>query len=170
MRIKIVWFSEKTVPEFVAMAQKEGWLIDEFELVNTIRRFPTASFAAFVDGKLAGGITVYFHEKSAWIGNFLVFDEYRKQGIGKRLFETALKAANERPSVYLNANPLLKKFYKSYGFSECIEVIRLKSKKELSARNFSGFGETEEKGLPPISLKLDAEFFHEDRGVFLWRI
>jgi GNAT superfamily N-acetyltransferase len=166
LRIKIVWFSEKTVPEFVAMAQKEGWLIDEFELVNTIRRFPTASFAAFVDGKLAGGITVYFHEKSAWIGNFLVFDEYRKQGIGKRLFETALKAANERPTVYLNANPLLKKFYKSYGFSECIEVIRLKSKKELSARNFSGFGETEEKGLPPISLKLDAEFFHEDRGVF----
>ena len=76
MRIKIVWFTEKTVPEFVAMAQKEGWLIDEFELVNTIRRFPTASFAAFVDGKLAGGITVYFHEKSAWIGNFLVFDEY----------------------------------------------------------------------------------------------
>lgn len=32
------------------------------------------------------------------------------------LFETALKAANEKSILYLNANPLLKKFYKSYGF------------------------------------------------------
>jgi len=165
--VKIVWFRRDFIAPFVTRALDEGWLIDEFELQKTIERFPTASFALLVEGKLAGGITTYAHEKSAWIGNFLVFGEHRKKGYGKRLFETALKAVNGVNPIYLNANPLLKKFYKSCGFKECIEVIRLKSKKELLSRNFSGFGETEQKSLPQIGLKLDAEFFKEDRRALL---
>jgi GNAT superfamily N-acetyltransferase len=165
--VKVVWFRRDLIALFVARALDEGWLIDEFELQRTIDRFPTACFALLVDGKLAGGITTYAHEKSAWIGNFLVFGEHRKKGYGKRLFETALKALDGINLVCLNANPLLKKFYKSYGFKECIEVIRLKSKKELLSRNFSGFGETEQKSLPQIGLKLDAKFFKEDRSALL---
>lgn len=167
MRLKIVWFRPDLIGAFVAEAIKEGWLIDEFELQKTIARFPTMCFAALVDGKLAGGITAYMHEKSAWIGNFLVFREYRKKGYGKRLFETVLKSIGGKEPVYLNANPLLKKFYKNYGFKECIEVIRLKSKKELLNRGFTGFGETEQKNMPQIALKLDAEFFNEERSVLL---
>lgn len=167
MCVKVVWFRRDLIAPFVARALEEGWLIDEFELLRTIERFPTACFALLVEGKLAGGITTYAHEKSAWIGNFLVFGEHRKKGYGKRLFETALKALSSVNPIYLNANPLLKKFYKSYGFKECIEVIRLKSKKELLSRNFSGFGETEQKSLPQIGLKLDAKFFKEDRSVLL---
>jgi len=155
------------IPSFVAEAKREEWLIDEFELQKTVARFPTNCFAALVDGRLAGGITVYMHEKSAWIGNFLVFREYRKKGYGRRLFETAMKSIGEREPVYLNANPLLKKFYKNYGFKECIEVIRLKSKKELINRGFSGFGETEQKNMPQIAFRLDSEFFNEDRSVLL---
>ncbi|MDD3466307.1 MAG: GNAT family N-acetyltransferase [Campylobacterales bacterium] len=167
MCVEIVWFRQDLIPTFVAETQKEGWLIDEFEIERTIARFPTSSFALLVDGKLAGGITTYFHEKTAWIGNFLVFPEYRKHGYGKRLFETVLKELDGQKSIYLNANPLLKKFYKSYGFNECIEVIRLKSKKELSNKAFTGFGETEQKTMPQIAMKLDGEFFCEDRGVYL---
>jgi len=165
--VKIVWFRHDFIAPFVAMAADEGWLIDEFELQQTINRFPTSSFALLVDGKFAGGITTYVHEKSAWIGNFLVFGEFRKKGYGKRLFETALKSLGGKEPIYLNANPLLKKFYKNYGFKECIDVIRLKSKKELLSRNFSGFGETEQKTFPQIGIKLDAEFFKEDRSVLL---
>lgn len=167
MCVSVVWFRSDFIAPFVAEALKEEWLIDEFELQKTIERFPTACFALIVDGQFAGGITTYTHEKSAWIGNFLVFSKYRKKGYGKRLFETALKSLEGKEPVYLNANPLLKKFYKSYGFKECIDVIRLKSKKELLSRNFSGFGETEQKSLPQIALKLDHQFFREDRSVLL---
>lgn len=167
MCVEVVWFRSDLIGAFVTEAQKEGWLIDEFELERTIARFPTSSFALLVDGKLAGGITIYFHEKTAWIGNFLVFAEYRKHGYGKRLFETALKELDGQKSIYLNANPLLKKFYKSYGFTECVEVIRLKSKKELSSRAFTSFGETEQKTMPQIAPRLDSEFFCEDRSVYL---
>jgi GNAT superfamily N-acetyltransferase len=165
--VNVVWFRPDFIASFVAEAAKEGWLIDEFELQRTIDRFPTACFALIVEGKLAGGITTYSHEKSAWIGNFLIFTEYRKKGYGKRLFETALKSLGGKEPIYLNANPLLKKFYKSYGFKECIDVIRLKSKKELLSRNFSGFGETEQKTFPQIGAKLDTEFFKEDRSALL---
>lgn len=167
MCVKIVWFRSDLVAPFVAEAIKEGWLIDEFELLRTIERFPTGCFALLIDGQLAGGITTYEHEKSVWMGNFLIFPKFRKKGYGKRLFEAALKEVKDRGVVYLNANPLLKKFYKSYGFKECIEVIRLKSKKELSSRAFSAFGETEQKSLPVIAPKLDIEFFHEDRSTLL---
>ncbi len=167
MCVKVVWFRRDFVTPFVAQAVREEWLIDEFELLRTIERFPTTSFALLVDGQLAGGITTYEHEKSVWIGNFLVFPQFRKKGYGKRLFEAALKAVEDRGIVYLNANPLLKKFYKSYGFKECIEIIRLKSKKELSSRAFSAFGETEQKTLSNVAVKLDQEFFNEDRSVLL---
>lgn len=167
MRVKIVWFRPDFIAPFVHEATKEGWLIDEFELQKGVARFPTSSFALLVDGRLAGGITTYAHEKSAWIGNFLVFKEYRKNGYGKRLFETALKSVADKKSIYLNANPLLKKFYRSYGFRECIEIIRLKSQKEALNKSFTSFGETEQKNLPQIALKLDHEFFKEDRSVLL---
>lgn len=167
MRVNVVWFREDLIPSFVAEAQKEGWLIDEFELKKTIERFKTSSFALLVDGVLAGGITTYSHEKTAWIGNFLVFKQHRKKGYGKRLFETALKALWDKETIFLNANPLLRKFYRNYGFNEHIDVIRLKSRKELLNRNFTGFGDTEQKSLPQIALKLDAEFFGEDRGVMI---
>lgn len=167
MRVKIVWFRPDFITPFVDEALKEERLIDEFELRQCVARFPTSSFALLVDGRLAGGVTTYTHEKTAWIGNLLVFKEHRKNGYAKRLFETALKSVADKKSIYINANPLLKKFYRSYGFKECIEIIRLKSQKEALNKNFTSFGETEQKNLTQVALKLDHEFFKEDRSVLL---
>ena len=168
--MRISWLAPKDLGELVRLGQSEGWLMDAAELEHMRVRFPTLFFGAY-DGKfLVGAISGYFHEKSGWIGNFIVKPELRKQGIGRRLFETLLKAMQEeRPYLMLHAEPGMAPFYEKYGFVKTREVQRLERKPAPTTFRFTPqqARALEDARFHGVMESLDHEFFRENRMTYL---
>lgn len=165
----IRWLNERDIETVVRWGEAEHWLIDAADLARIRQRFFYLCLGAYDGDFLQAAITGYLHEKSAWLGNFITAPDVRKKGIGKRLFEAALAAAqNERSCVKLHAAPQMAAFYARYGFKETGLAGRFvlssrgtsftftaQQARELETQNTAGF------------LKLDAFAFGEDRSLFL---
>lgn len=67
----------------------------------------SGAFVAVSGGRIVGQLTVYPHEEYGHVIGMLVHEEHRRQGIGRRLLETALEWALERnlPSISLLVFP-----------------------------------------------------------------
>src|SRR6185369_6136440 len=65
-------------------------------------------------------------ERSGWIGNLIVSPEYRGQGIGERLFSTALEALRSAgvETFWLTASEKGKSLYEKYDFSSIDTIVR----------------------------------------------
>ncbi|SIO61800.1 Acetyltransferase (GNAT) domain-containing protein [Singulisphaera sp. GP187] len=79
---------------------------------------PDGGFVATFDGKPIGTVTTCRFGPVAWIAMMLVDENYRGQGIGRRLMVRALEdlACHEVCSVRLDATPLGRPLYESLGF------------------------------------------------------
>lgn len=169
--IRIHWFHEKDVSSLLALGKEEKWLMDEGEILHILHRFPTLCFGAYDGDFPVGFVTGYLHEKSAWIGNFVVKKDFRGKGIGTRLFETLLKVlGSERERVYLHAAPEAVKFYESYGFGSTVKVFRMQGGE--GKPSFS-FNEAKARALEtapyePILGLLDTDSFGEDRSSLIF--
>ena len=75
----------------LSMASKEGWIFDSNEFYAFIEFNPFGCFVYTKEGKVVGSIMTFSHSGSAWIGNFVVLEEYRRKGIGKKLLLQAIR-------------------------------------------------------------------------------
>jgi len=98
---------------------------DIYDIPNYYQGDPDSNFwIAIKDSKLIG--TVGLKKKSndlAYLKRMVVKKEFRKQGLGVRLLEVAIKFAKEHniKTVYagtVKENPNAINFYKNYGFIE----------------------------------------------------
>jgi len=166
----IKWLRKVDLEEMVLIGHDEGWLIDLFELERIQARFPHLCYGLYHENHLIGAITGYIHQKSAWIGNFIVRPENRHKGYGRRLFETLLKALEtEKKSLYLNAAEPMVPFYRSFGFETVMDIARVENGGRVPPFNFTSTQgkELERVGAEAIILKTDQAIFKENRAVFL---
>lgn len=76
---------------------------------------------AFVDGKLVGYAGMWHIVNEGHITNVAVLQEYRRQGIGKRLLEELIQIAQEKEMIGITlevkiSNLAAQKLYSNYGF------------------------------------------------------
>jgi GNAT superfamily N-acetyltransferase len=112
---------------FLELARDAGWSCDEAELEAFLRVFPEGCLVLDDGAGPVGFVMAYPHERSAWVGNFLVETALRGRGLGARLLDALLARLDSRvPTVYLNAAPQATALYRRYGFAELCEVSRFR--------------------------------------------
>ena len=120
-------FCMDDIAPFLELAAAEGWVAEAWEFAFLLSEFPGGCFAARGDnGETAGFVTSLRHERSGWIGNLIVSAGYRGQGIGERLFVSALEALRSDgvETFWLTASRSGQALYEKYGFNEIDTIIR----------------------------------------------
>lgn len=120
-------FHADDIGSFLKMAAAENWMADAWEFEFLLSRFPRGCFAAVADnGDTAGFVTSLHHEASGWIGNLIVAPGYRGQGVGERLFVTALETlqAVGGETFWLTASRSGQALYEKHGFTRVDTIIR----------------------------------------------
>ncbi|MEO9965825.1 MAG: GNAT family N-acetyltransferase [Reichenbachiella sp.] len=78
------------------------------------------------DEKLMSYLRIYYPENSrAAIGRVVTPEEYRGQGLSRKMMEAALEFLEDKSAIgeiYLQAQKYLEKYYASFGFKKSSEV------------------------------------------------
>ena len=107
-------FRADDIAAFLKMAVAEGWVADSREFVFLLAVFPEGCFCIRdSDGKGIAFVTSLRHEKSGWIGNLIVAEEFRGQGLGEALFRKAMEALHAAGvrTFWLTASKMGKSLY-----------------------------------------------------------
>ena len=166
----IGWLKFSDVGELVKISEKVGWLLDGYHVKLMIMHSPHLCYGAYDEGKLIGAVMAIEFEKSAMIKYFMVANEYQRQGVGRRLFETILGSLDEKyEDLYLHANPDLTRFFESYGFETKMDVGRYVNVGKVPPFNFTNAHAKELDGenFESVIAKIDRETFGENRMDFL---
>jgi len=111
------------LPEFLADYKHPAAKADDPYWHEILEGNKAVSALAYLDNNPIGMIIIKFNDKIAIIESLFVIDEYRKQGIGKKLLEFANSEAKERECGVMFINVLIenvkaKKLYKELGFND----------------------------------------------------
>lgn len=131
-------FTERDIPEFLALADAEGWISGAWELEFLIEAFPPGCLVCRAYGLPVAFITTVKYDRSGWVGNLIVRREWRGKGIGSKLMGRgidALVAAGTR-SIWLTASVSGRPIYERLGFSAVDTVVRWQGRGALA----TGFG------------------------------
>jgi GNAT superfamily N-acetyltransferase len=116
---------ESDFARFLDLARGESWSCDEAELAAFLAADPQGCLVLEQRARAVGFVMAYPHERSAWIGNFIVDPALRSRGFGTRLLDALLEHLDVLvPTVYLTAAPVAAKLYIRYGFSALGSVSR----------------------------------------------
>jgi len=120
-------FCSDDIPLFLKLAAAENWLAEpwEFEFLHSV--FSQGCFTARADdGETKGFVTSLQHERSGWIGNLIVAEEFRGMGIGANLFSSALNTLRSAgvETFWLTASKSGQRLYEKFGFKNIDTIIR----------------------------------------------
>jgi GNAT superfamily N-acetyltransferase len=107
------------IPAGMRLKDLAGWNQTARDWERFLESNPEGCFVAESGGRVIGTSTsIVYEERLAWIGMVLVDPEYRRQGIGLRLLDTALECLDVRriPTVKLDATPEGRPIYERRGF------------------------------------------------------
>ncbi len=93
-----------------------------------LKRNPTSSFIAEVDGRIIGAIMAGHDGRRGYIHHTAVLPGYRNQGIAKKLVEKALSALDEEginkvALVAFKTNDIGNEFWESIGFIKRDDLV-----------------------------------------------
>lgn len=153
---------------FLKLAQHEGWVADEWEFRFLLEQFPAGCLVAREpNGETVGFVTALLHTRSGWIGNLIVAEESRGQGLGETLFRSALASLYDAgaETVWLTASPAGAPLYEKYGFRKIDVIVRWVG----SGQQHHGNHERKEKagGLTELGHDLDRHCWGDDRPALL---
>jgi ribosomal protein S18 acetylase RimI-like enzyme len=120
-------FRAEDIAEFLKMATVEDWVAEAWEFDFLLEVFPEGCFCVRDrTGKGAAFVTSLRHEKSGWIGNLIVAEEFRGQGLGGALFRKAMEALHAAgvSTFWLTASNSGKLLYEKYGFNSLDAIVR----------------------------------------------
>jgi ribosomal protein S18 acetylase RimI-like enzyme len=111
---------------FLALAARERWISSNWELEFLCSSFPAGCLACRTKGIPVAFVTAIKHDRSGWIGNLLVQQEWRKQGIGTALFSRVLAVLEDAnvETVWLTASADGKRLYERHGFTAIDTISR----------------------------------------------
>lgn len=108
-----------------------GWNQTEADLKALIKFQPNGCFVAVQkDAVIGSATTICYGTDLAWIGMVMVHPEKRNLGIGRELFKYCLQYLNDNHinCIKLDATPMGKKLYISFGFSDEFILKRMRGK------------------------------------------
>jgi ribosomal protein S18 acetylase RimI-like enzyme len=120
-------FRRDDIADFLKLATAEFWVAEPWEFEFLLSEFTQGCFAARGDnGETAGFVTSLCHERSGWIGNLIVAEQFRGRGIGEALFRNALEALRlaGAQTIWLTASKMGKSMYEKQGFKSIDTIIR----------------------------------------------
>ncbi len=120
-------FGTDDIASFLRLAAAEGWVAGEWEFDFLLSNFPQGCFIARDDsGAAAGFVTSLLHERSGWIGNLIVAEQFRGGGIGNGLFKKAVGALRlaGAQTIWLTASKSGVHLYEKYGFIQIDTINR----------------------------------------------
>jgi GNAT superfamily N-acetyltransferase len=158
------------LPQALALSSSAGWnqRLDEWRLL--CRLAPAGSFAAIIDGRVAGTAIAIDYGGFAWIAMMLVEPAYRRRGLGARLLEAAMGAVPSGRVIGLDATPAGRALYQKHGFEDETTLTR-----SVAPAGHRRAGDTTgaipvraltAKDLPAV-VRHDAAVFGGDRGAVL---
>jgi len=124
--IAICRFQPVHVPQFLLLAEQEGWVCHcrEFEFLLGV--FPQGAYVALEDGMAVAFVTAVRHDRSGWIGNLLVHQSYRGKGLGREMFNRAMASLESAgvATIWLTASEKGRRLYESHGFQAIDTIVR----------------------------------------------
>jgi ribosomal protein S18 acetylase RimI-like enzyme len=123
--MKVEPFCRGDIPDFLWLAAEEQWVAEPWEFEFLLTGFPEGCFCVRdQEGRGIAFVTSLQHDRSGWIGNLIVAEQFRGQGIGEALFRASLDAlkAVEVETFWLTASKQGKSLYEKHGFA-CIDTI-----------------------------------------------
>lgn len=111
------------------LIKKEGWNPGRYEEEALYAADPKGYFLLEVDGKPAASLAaIKYSEKLAFLGLFVVVEQYRKTGLGRILWDVAMGHIKECSSIGLNGVLTQVERYKKDGFYPSFTNTRWKGK------------------------------------------
>lgn len=133
------------VPAETEMNHEVGWCYDEANMVAEYHDDsyePSSVLVAEIDGRVVGKIELYMAWKSVYgrfavIRRFVIHKDYRSQGVGRQLLDTATERAREAGCSFIElsvdvTNPIPHSFYHREGFRE--DRVEVMMRKPLDER------------------------------------
>ncbi len=105
----------------VRLTNYESWANSKFDFERLIKLNPSGNFVAWENNKRVGIITTAIFGKLAFVGNLIVPEKYRGQGIGRDLMEHALeylKRKKEISAIELDGDFPAVELYRKLGFRD----------------------------------------------------
>lgn len=158
-------FTPADIAAFLELAAAENWVAEPWEFEFLLSAFPQGCFAAHGDnGETAGFVTALLHDRSGWIGNLIVAEQFRGRGIGAALFRNALEALRMAGAhtVWLTASKSGMPLYEKHGFT-CMDTI-IRWVGTGSQRPAANFGTTEQDAIALSSHDLDTYAWGDRRA------
>ncbi len=149
----------------------EDWQLDLPALVSLHFGRPYfCPVAAVQNNEIVGCGNSYFHGKIGWLGNIIVRQEYRRQGIGRALTCFMIKYLKSRgcTTQLLIATEMGKNIYTGLGFRKTSTYYFYKRRKHISRFKNLNVRKIKENDLSCIK-RMDREISGEDRFAFLKR-
>ena len=109
----------------LTLSSTAGWnqRLDDWRLLLTIA--PAGSVAAVVEERIVGTAIGIDYGGFGWIAMMLVDPAYRGQGFGRGLLQAAMDAIPPDRPIRLDATPMGRPLYRSFGFVEEASLSRL---------------------------------------------
>ncbi|MBE0596263.1 MAG: GNAT family N-acetyltransferase [Desulfuromonadales bacterium] len=125
-QVRMVVAQENDWRAFLTLAAAEGWRVPQSEIAFHRRPGHSLALALRRGEETIGFVTAVPHQKSGWIGNLLVRQNERGQGLGARLFDAATEDLKKRGagSLWLTASRLGEALYARRGFHPHGQVLR----------------------------------------------
>jgi GNAT superfamily N-acetyltransferase len=101
----------------LALSTLTGWNQRLEDWCRLIDLAPSGSFAALDAGRVIGTAIGIDYRDCGWIAMMLVAPEYRGQGLGAQLLESAMAAIPAGLPIRLDATPLGRPLYERHGFA-----------------------------------------------------
>jgi GNAT superfamily N-acetyltransferase len=110
--------------EALALSSTAGWnqRLDDWRVLAALA--PQGSFAARDHGRIVGTAIGIDYGGFSWIAMMLVETGYRGRGLGRLLLEAAIDAVPDDTPVRLDATPMGRPLYLSFGFEDECAITR----------------------------------------------
>lgn len=163
------------VPFAAACTAAEGWDSEtELELANQFGYDREGCFIARAGEQKVGICFATAYRRSGFVGELIVVEAMRGQGIGRRLLRRAISYLTGRGAerIFLDGVPDAVPFYQSEGFAVVCRSLRFSGR--IDPRGMGQGGRHPgvrpllRRDLPAV-FELDREVFRDDRSYFLER-
>ena len=108
----------------LTLSSTAGWnqRLDDWQQLLAIA--PEGSFAASADGHIVGTAIGIDYGGFGWIAMMLVDPAWRGRGVGRRLLQAAMDAIPGDRPIRLDATPMGRPLYQSFGFRDETRLSR----------------------------------------------
>jgi GNAT superfamily N-acetyltransferase len=125
--LEIKTFGHADIPAALRLCEQANWNHLAADWARALTLNPNACLGGFEDGELKATCTLTSFGTIGWVGTFLVDQNVRGKGYGKRIFEAILETARKQglACLGLDSSDAGRPIYRQYGFQMTGQAIEL---------------------------------------------